>query len=86
MQMSRKVKDIDATFATFDSDGSGRISHAEFTHALRKLGIHIGDAESYQMMAKYKKARPAGSGLKGASDDGGGLEITLGKRAGVWMG
>jgi Ca2+-binding EF-hand superfamily protein len=50
------VKDIEAAFNEIDTDGSGRISHPEFIQALRKVGLaKIGDAESYQLMSKYRR-------------------------------
>jgi Ca2+-binding EF-hand superfamily protein len=57
-RIRQKVKDIEQTFHDIDTDGSGRISHAEFIQALRKMGVRgVGDTESWQMMTKYR--RPA---------------------------
>jgi Ca2+-binding EF-hand superfamily protein len=54
--MRKKVTDIEQTFKDIDTDGSGRISHAEFIQALRKMGVRgVGDTESWQMMSKYRK-------------------------------
>ena len=53
--IQKKIKDIEGAFKEIDMDGSGRISHAEFIQALRKIGLtKIGNDESYQMMHKYK--------------------------------
>ena len=53
--IQKKIKDIEATFKEIDTDGSGKISHAEFIQALRKIGLNkVGDSESFSMMAKYK--------------------------------
>ena len=48
--IQKKIKDIEATFKEIDTDGSGKISHAEFIQALRKIGLNkVGDAESFQV-------------------------------------
>ena len=53
--IQKKIKDIEVAFKEIDTDGSGKISHAEFIQALRKLGLgKVGDSESAQMMDKYK--------------------------------
>jgi len=55
--MKKKVTDIEQTFKDIDTDGSGKISHAEFIQALRNMGVRgIGDTESWQMMTKYRRA------------------------------
>jgi Ca2+-binding EF-hand superfamily protein len=54
--VKKKVSDIEACFKTFDMDGSGRISHAEFTQAMRRMGIRgVGDQESWQIMQKHRR-------------------------------
>ncbi len=55
--IQKKIKDIEAAFKEIDTDGSGRISQAEFIQALRRVGLaKVGDAESYQMMQKHRRA------------------------------
>jgi Ca2+-binding EF-hand superfamily protein len=54
--IQKKISNIDTAFKEIDTDGSGRISHAEFIQALRKIGLaNVGDAESFQMMSRFKK-------------------------------
>jgi Ca2+-binding EF-hand superfamily protein len=60
--IQKKIKDIEATFKEIDTDGSGKISHAEFIQALRKIGLSkVGDSESFGMMSKYKSKGNTGS-------------------------
>lgn len=54
--VKKKVQDIEATFKAFDLDGSGKISHAEFIQAMRRMGIRgVGDQESWQIMQKHRR-------------------------------
>ena len=54
--VKKKVQDIEVTFKAFDLDGSGKISHAEFIQAMRRMGIRgVGDQESWQIMQKHRR-------------------------------
>jgi Ca2+-binding EF-hand superfamily protein len=56
-RIRKQVSDIDATFKTIDTDGSGLISQPEFIQALRAMGVRgIGDTESWSMMSRFRAA------------------------------
>jgi len=51
--LKKRMANLEDAFAMIDSDGSGRISHAEFIQALRHVGLtKISHDESYEMMVK----------------------------------
>ncbi len=55
-RVRRQVTDIEETFRTFDKDGSGFISQAEFISALRAMGVRgVGDTESWSLMQRFRK-------------------------------
>ena len=53
MGLKKRMANLEDAFQMIDSDGSGRISHAEFIQALRHVGLtKISHDESYEMMVK----------------------------------
>ena len=51
--LKKRMANLADAFKMIDSDGSGRISHAEFIQALRHVGLtKISHDESYEMMVK----------------------------------
>lgn len=54
--MRKKIQDVEATFAQFDTDGSGYISHPEFILALRRLGIKgVSDDDSAALLVRFRE-------------------------------
>lgn len=51
--MRKKINDIESVFKQLDTDGSGRISLAEFIQAMRKLGLKLSDEESGNLMHRF---------------------------------
>ena len=51
--LAKRMANLEDAFKMIDSDGSGRISHAEFIQALRHVGLtKVSHDESYEMMVK----------------------------------